>query len=98
MLRNALALFATVSVGATTASAAVPSATDQSLDQRLLNAQKQIELITKGQDNTKPPEGIQQAYYCPYGYPCWHNWHNWNNWNNWHNWHNYYAPPAPPGY
>jgi hypothetical protein len=88
MLRSLLALFATVSVGATAASASVPAATDQSLEQRLLNAQKQIEMIMSGQETPKPP-ATEEAYYCGYGYtpyPCgWHNWHNWHNWNNWHN-------------
>ena len=89
MLRNLLSLFATVSVGVTTASAAVPSATDQSLEQRLLQAQKQIEAIMTDQAAGKPSQAIQEAYYCPIGYPCWNNWHNWHNWHNWNNWNNY---------
>jgi hypothetical protein len=101
MLRNFLSLFATLSVGVTTASAAVPTATDQSLDQRLLNARNQIGTIMNDQTTAKPAEATQEAYYCAYGYPCWHNWHNWNNWNNWHNWHNwnnYYNGGSNPNY
>jgi hypothetical protein len=85
MLRNLFTLFATLSVGVTTASASVPAATDQSMDQRLLNAQKQIEMIMSGQETAKPPEATQAA---------------WNNWHNWHNNYCRYncpVPPPPPG-
>jgi hypothetical protein len=82
MFRNLLAMFATLSVGVTTASAAVAPATDQSLDQRLANAARRIELMGDGQQTAKPATGaIQLAHWCNY-YGCY--------WNNWHNyWHNY---------
>jgi hypothetical protein len=83
MFRNLLAFFATLAVGATAASASVPPATDQSLDQRLLNAQKRIEIIMSGQETVKPHES-QVAYWCNYN--CWHNYSGY-----FHNYHPYWG-------
>ena len=76
MLRNLLALFATLGVGVTAASASVAPAGDQSLDQRLINAQKRIDLMTSGQQAAKPAGRIQLAHWCNY-YGC-----HWGNWSN----------------
>ena len=81
MYRNLFAVVAALALGAGAAAAATPTATQsgQSLEQRVLAAQKAIGTVT---NPTQDPavkasqEKVAQYY-----------WHNWNNY--FHNWHNY---------
>ena len=90
MFRNLFAVFATLMVGAGTASASTPPTTDTtglSLEQRVQAAQKTIgKLMDVNQGQASQAGSEQLAQY-------WHNYYRpWYNWHNWNNWHNYYNP------
>jgi hypothetical protein len=101
MFRNLFLMFASLSVGVTTASAAVTPQTDQSLDQRLQEAQKKIGVIMTGREMAAPPAAGEFKVAGGYSnwsnwdnwdkWHKWHKWHKWNNWDNWSNWHNSYS-------
>jgi hypothetical protein len=91
MFRNLFSLFASLTVGVTTASAAVAPPSDRSLDERLAGAQKKIETLMAGREMPPPPgaDKVEVAWNSLYfGYYPWSNWSNWDNWRKWHKWHN----------
>lgn len=92
MFRNLFSLFATLTVGVTTASAAVAPPTDRSLDQRLTDAQKKIETIMTGREMPVPPgaDKVDVAWGNIYIGVPWGNWSNWDNWQKWHKWHKWH--------
>jgi hypothetical protein len=92
MFRNLFSLFASLTVGVTTASAAVTPPNDRSLDERLMSAQKKIERLVTGREMPAPPgaDKVEVAWANIYlGYP-WQNWNNWDNWQKWHKWHKWH--------
>jgi hypothetical protein len=92
MFRNLFSLFASLTVGVTTASAAITPPNDRSLDERLTSAQKKIETLMTGREMAPPPgaDKVDVAWANIYlGYP-WGNWSNWDNWQKWHNWHKWH--------
>jgi hypothetical protein len=87
MFRNLFAVFATLMLGAGTASASTPTAdtTGLSLEQRVQAAQKTLGQLMNANDEQAAKPGARLAQY-------WNNYyHPWHNWNNWSNWHNYYG-------
>lgn len=92
MFRNLFALFASLTVGVTTAAAAVQPPSDRSLDDRLADAQKKIQTIMTGREMAPPPAADQYdlAWGNIYLSAPWGNWSNWDkNWKKWHKWNNW---------
>ena len=79
MLRNSFAVFTTLILGATGASASTQ--TDLSLEQRVAAAQSTIDnLATGAQTTARDGEKVAQYWGNHYRRP-WHNWNNWRNYN-----------------
>ncbi|MBI3435617.1 MAG: hypothetical protein HY056_11150 [Proteobacteria bacterium] len=84
MFRNLFAVFATVLLGAGTASASTPATESGglSLQQRIQAAQKTIGGLMDVTDPAAKAGSEKTVQYWSNYYRPWHNWRNWNNWRN----------------
>ena len=81
MFRNLFAIFTTLVLGASGASASTPTATPTDLEQRVQAAQNTIsKLMDVDQQQTSARDGEKVAqYWGNYYRPRWHDWSNWRN-------------------
>jgi hypothetical protein len=94
MYRNLSAVLATLALGVSTASAttATTQPSGQSLEQRVLAAQKTIGAVINAQDPAAQPGSEKLAqYYGGYGggYSPWSQWSQWSQWHQYQQ-HRYY--------